>query len=182
MLVLVGMKTGAATVEDSMVPQKVKNRATLQPAIALLGIYPKDTDTVKRRGTRTPVFIAAMSTIAKLWKEPRCPSTDKWLKKMWYIHTMGYFSAIRKDKYLPFILTWTELEGIRLSEISQSEKENYHMVSLIMWNIRNSAEDHKGREGKLNGKSSEKKKTHERLWTPGNKLRVVERGVGGEMR
>ena len=57
------------------------------PAIALLGIYPKDTNIVIRRGTCTRMFIAAMSTIAKLWKEPRCPSTDEWIKKMWYIYT-----------------------------------------------------------------------------------------------
>ena len=75
---LVGMQADITTLENIMkVPQDAKNSATLQPAIALLGIYPKDTDTVKRRGTRTPVFIAAMSTIAKLWKEPRCSSKDE---------------------------------------------------------------------------------------------------------
>ena len=86
------------------------------PAIALLGIYPKDTDVVKR-GTCTPMFIAAVSTIAKLWKEPRCPSTDEWIKKMWYKYTMEYYSAIRKDEYPPFTSTWMELEDIMLSEI-----------------------------------------------------------------
>ena len=59
--------------------------------IVLLGIYPKDTDVVKRRGTGTPMFIAAMSAIAKLWKDPRCPSTDEWIKKMWFIYTMEYY-------------------------------------------------------------------------------------------
>ena len=77
------------------------------------------------------MFIAAMSTIAKLWKEPRCPSTDEWIKKMWFIYTMEHYSAIRKDEYLPFTSTWIELESIMLSEISLSEKHNYHMVSLI---------------------------------------------------
>ena len=77
------------------------------------------------------MFIAAMSTIAKLWKEPKCPSTEEWIKKMSYIYTMEYYSAIRKDEILPFTLTWMELEGIMLSEISQAEKDNYHMVSLI---------------------------------------------------
>ena len=101
------------------------------PAIALLGIYPKDTDVVKRRGMCTPMFIAAMSTVAKLWTELRCPSMDEWKKKMWFIYTMQYYSAIRKDEYLPFTLTWIELEGIMLSEISQSEKDNYYMVSFI---------------------------------------------------
>ena len=78
------------------------------------------------------MFMAAMSTIAKLQKELRFPSTDEWIKKMWhiYIYTMEYYSAIRKDEYLPFTSTWMELEGIMLSEISQSEKDNY-IVSLI---------------------------------------------------
>ena len=75
------------------------------------------------------MFIAAMSTKAKLWKEPRCPSTDEWIK-MWCIYTMEYYSAIRKDEYSPFASSWMELEGIMLSEISQAEKENYQMASL----------------------------------------------------
>ena len=82
------------------------------PAIALLGIYPKDTDAVKRRDTCTPMFLAAMSTIAKLWKEPRCPSKDEWIKKMWSMYTMEYSSAIRNDKYPPFASMWRDLEGI----------------------------------------------------------------------
>jgi len=77
------------------------------------------------------MFIAAMSTIAKLRKEPRCPLTDGWIKKMWYRYTVEYYSAIKKNGILPFAMTWMELEGIMLSEISQSEKDNYHMISLI---------------------------------------------------
>jgi len=78
------------------------------------------------------MFIAAMSTIAKLWKEPRCPSTDEWIKKMWYIYTTEYYAAIKKTpQILPFATTWMELEGIMLSEISQLEKDMYHMISLI---------------------------------------------------
>jgi len=97
---------------------------------AVNGRVKKDTDVVKR-AICTPIFIAAMSAIAKLWKEPRCLSTDEWIKKMWSICTMEYYSAIRKDEYLPFISMWMELEGFMLSEISQSEKGNYHIVSLI---------------------------------------------------
>ena len=63
------------------------------------------------------MFIAAVSTVAKLWKKPKCPSTGEWIKKMLSIYTMGYYSATRKDKYLPFAMTWMELEGIMLSEI-----------------------------------------------------------------
>ena len=129
---LVGMQAGATTPENSVeVSRKTENRATYDPAIALLGIYPKDTNVVLRRGTCTRMFIAAMSTIAKLWKEPRCPSTDEWIKKRWYIYTMEYYAAIKRHEILPFATTWMELEGIMLSEISQSEKDNYHMISLI---------------------------------------------------
>ena len=77
------------------------------------------------------MFIAAISTIAKLWKEPRCPSTDERIKKMRYIYTMKYYAAIKRNTILPFATMWMELEGIMLSEISQSEKDNYHMISLI---------------------------------------------------
>ena len=111
--------------------KQLKIELPYDPAIALLGIYPKGTDVVKRRGTCTPMFIATMSTIAKLWKEPRCPSTDERIKKMWFIYTMEYYSAIRKDEYTPFASTWMELEGIMLSGISQAEKDSYHTVSLI---------------------------------------------------
>ena len=90
------------------------------PAVALLGIYPRDADAVKRRDTCPPMFLAAMSTIAKLWKEPRCPSKDEWIKKMWSMYTMEYSSAIRNDKYPPFASTGIDLEGVMLSEVSQS--------------------------------------------------------------
>ena len=65
------------------------------PAIALLGIYPEDTDVMKQWDTCTPILMVATSAIAKLWKEPQCPSTDEWIKKMWFIYTMEYHSAIR---------------------------------------------------------------------------------------
>ena len=65
------------------------------------------------------MFVAALSTIAKVWKEPKCPSMDQWIKKMWYIHIMEYYSAIKKNEILPFATMWMELEGIVLIEISQ---------------------------------------------------------------
>ena len=83
------------------------------------------------RGTCTPMFIAALSTIAKLWKEPKCPSTGKWIKKMWSIYTVENYLAMRKNEIWPFTAMWMELGGIMLSEISQSEKDRYHMFSLI---------------------------------------------------
>ena len=86
---LVGMQAGTATLENSRrFLKKLKIELPYDPGIALLGIYPKDTNIVIQRGTYTQVFVAAMSTIAKLWKEPRCPSTVEWIKKMWGIYTM----------------------------------------------------------------------------------------------
>jgi len=75
------------------------------------------------------MFIVALSTIAKLWKGPKGPSTDAWVKKRGYIYTMEYYSAMKRK--LPFATTWMELEYIILSEISQSKKDKYHVISLI---------------------------------------------------
>ena len=111
--------------------KKLKIELPYDPAIALLRIYPRDTGVLMHRCTCTPMFIAALSTIAKLWKEPKCPSTDEWIKKMWFTYTMEYYLAMRKNEIMPFAVTWMELEGIMLSEISQVEKDRYHMCSLI---------------------------------------------------
>ena len=77
------------------------------------------------------MFMAALLTIAKAWKQPKCPSTDEWIKKTWYLYTMEYYSAIKKNDIMPFAATWMDLEIIILSEVSQTEKEKYHMISLI---------------------------------------------------
>ena len=69
-----------------------------------------------------PMFIAVLSTIAKLWKEPKCPSTGEWIRNTWFVYTMGYNLAMRKNEIMPFAAMWMELEGIIMSEISQSEK------------------------------------------------------------
>ena len=76
------------------------------------------------------MFIAALFTIAKTWKQSKCPSTDEWIK-MWYIYTMEYFSAIKKNEIMPFAATWMDLEIIIRSELSQIEKDKYLMMSLI---------------------------------------------------
>ena len=129
---LVGIQTGAAALENSVeVPQKkLKIDLPYDPAIALLGIYPKDTEVLMHRGTCTPMFIAALSTIAKLWKEPKCPSTDGWIKKVWFIYTMEYYVAMRKNEIRPFVATWMELESVMLSEVSHTKKDRYH-ISLF---------------------------------------------------
>uniref|UniRef100_A0A667GPR5 Uncharacterized protein n=1 Tax=Lynx canadensis TaxID=61383 RepID=A0A667GPR5_LYNCA len=77
------------------------------------------------------MFIAALSTIAKLCKETKCPSTDEWIKKMWFVYTMEYYLAMRKNEIGPFAATWMELEGIMLSEISQRKKADLNKVKVV---------------------------------------------------
>ena len=79
-----------------------------------------------------PVVIAVLFTIAKTWKQPKCPSTDEWIKKVQYIYTMGYYSATEKNEIMPFAATWMDLEIMILSDASQTEKEKYHMISLVL--------------------------------------------------
>ena len=77
------------------------------------------------------MFITALFTIAKTFKQPKCPLTDEWVKKMWYIYTTEYYSAMKNNEIMPFVAMWKELEILILSEVSQKEKEKYHMISLI---------------------------------------------------
>ena len=76
------------------------------------------------------MFIAALFKTAKTWKQPKCPQTDEWIK-MSYIYTMEYYSAIKKNEVMPFAATWMDLKIVTLSEVSQTEKDKYHMISLI---------------------------------------------------
>jgi hypothetical protein len=112
---LVGMQTGATTLEKNLEALKNLNiDLPYDPAIPLLGIYPKGCNTGYSRGTCTPMFIAALFTIAKLWKQPRCPTADEWIKKMCYLYTMEFYSAMRKNEILSFTGKWMELENIFL--------------------------------------------------------------------
>ena len=77
------------------------------------------------------MFIAALFTIARTWKQPKCPSTDDWMRKMWYIYMMEYYSAIIKNEIMPFAATWMQLETLILNEVSQKEKDRYHVISFI---------------------------------------------------
>ena len=84
-----------------------------------------------QKDTCTPMFIVALFTIAKTWKQPKCPSTEAWIKKMWYIYTVEYYSAIKKNEIMLFAATWIDLEIVILSEVRQTEKEKYCLISLI---------------------------------------------------
>ena len=101
------------------------------PAIPLLGLYPKNPEIPIQKNLCTPVFIAAQFTIAKCWKQPECPSANEWIKKLWYIYTMEYCRQSRKREFLPFAAASMELESIMLSEINQVVKDKYHMISPI---------------------------------------------------
>ena len=79
------------------------------------------------------MFIAALFTIAKTWKQPKCPLTDEWVKKMWYIYTMENYSAMKKKEIMPLATTWMDLEIIILSEVSQTERQIYDIT--YMWNL-----------------------------------------------
>ena len=100
-------------------------------AIPLLGLYPKNPETPVQKNLRTPMFIAAQFTIAKCWKQPKCPSVNEWIKKLWYIYTIEYYAAERKKEFLPFVAAWMDLDSIMLSEISQEVKDKYHMISPL---------------------------------------------------
>ena len=113
------------------VPQKLKMEIPFDLGIPLLGIYPKKTSSQIQKDIFTPMFIATLFTVVKIWKQPKCSLVDEWIKKVWYIYTMEYYSAIRKKQIPPFATTWMELEVIVLSEISQRDRDNYQMISLL---------------------------------------------------
>ena len=100
---------------------------SLGPLYVLLGevlvLYPKDPETPIQRNLCNPMFIAAQFTIAKYWKQPKCPSVNEWIKKLWYFYTMEYYTAERKKELLPITTAWMELESIILSETSRAVKE-----------------------------------------------------------
>jgi hypothetical protein len=128
---LMGMQAGTTTLEKIwMVLKNLYIDLPYVPAIPLLEIYPKESETGYSRGTCTPIFIAVLFTIAKLWKKPRCPTTGEWIKKMWYLYTTEFYSAV-KNELLSFASKWMELETIILSEVSQAQKTKNHIFALI---------------------------------------------------
>jgi hypothetical protein len=99
-------------------------------AIPLIGIYSEGVPNGKK-DTCSTMFITALFIIAKSWNKSRCPSTEEWIHKMWYIYTMEYYSAIKKNEFMKFLAKWIDLEGIILSEVTQSQKNSHDMYSLI---------------------------------------------------
>ena len=112
-------------------PKKFKIELSCDSAVPLLGVYPEYLKSVPPRDICNPLFIAALFIITKIWKQPKCPSTNKWIKTMYYIHSMKYYSALKKKKILPFVTTWMNPDDVMLSEISQSQKDKYCMIPVI---------------------------------------------------
>ena len=106
--------------------KKLGIKSPYDPAIPLLGIYPEETKVDK--DTCTSIFIAALFTIARTWKQSRCPLTDEWIKKLWYIYTMEYYSAIKRNTFESVLIRWMNLEPIIQSKVSQKEKDKYHIL------------------------------------------------------
>ena len=118
---LVGMQTSTAAMENS-----VEVELPYDPIIPLLGIHSKETRI--ERNTCTPMFITALFTIARTWKQPRCPVADEWIRKLWYIYTRKYYSAIKFESVL---MRWIKLEPVTQSEVSQKEKHQYSILTHI---------------------------------------------------
>ena len=105
--------------------RKLKMELPFDLTIPMLGLYPKNHETLIQKNLCTLMFITAQFTIAKCWKQPRCLSVNEWIKKLWYIYTMEYYAAERKKELLPFATAWMELESIMLSKIRQAVKDKY---------------------------------------------------------
>ena len=102
--------------------KKLEIELPYDPAIPLLGIHTEETRI--ERDTCTPMFIAALFIIARTWKQPRCPSVEEWIRKLWYIHTMEYYSAIKKNVFESVLMKWMKLEPIIQSKVSQKKNTN----------------------------------------------------------
>ena len=108
--------------------KKLQIELPYDPAIPLLGIHTEETRI--ERDTCTPMFITALFIIARTWKQPRCPPADEWIRELWYIYTMEYYSAIKKNTFESVLMRWMKLEPIIQSEVSQKEKHQYSISSV----------------------------------------------------
>ena len=109
--------------------KKLKIELPYDPSIPLLGLYPEKT--IIQKESCTTMFIEALFTIARTWKQSKCPSTDEWIKKMWHIYTMDYYSAIKRNKTVLFLVRWIDIESVIQSEGSQKDKNKYCMLTHI---------------------------------------------------
>ena len=109
--------------------KKLGIKPPYDPAIPLLGIYPDKTKI--ERDTCISLFTAALLTIARTWKHPRCPSINEWIKNLWYIYTIEYYSAIKRNAFESVLMRWMNLEPIIQSEVSQKEKDEYRILTHI---------------------------------------------------
>ena len=109
--------------------KKLEIELPYDPAIPLLGIHTEETR--PERDTCTPMFIAALFITARTWKQPRCPSADEWIRKLWYICTMEYYSVIKKNTFESVLKRWMKLEPIIQSEVSQKDKDHYNILTHI---------------------------------------------------
>ena len=107
--------------------KKLEIELPYDPAIPLLGIHTEETRI--ERDMCTPIFITALFTTARTWKQPRCPSADKWIRKLWYIYTMEYYSAIKKNAFESVLMRWMKLEPIIQNEVSQKAKHYYSILT-----------------------------------------------------
>ena len=114
--------------------KKLKIELPYDPAISLLTIYPEKN--VVQKDICTPVFTAALFTIAKTWKQSKCPSTEEWIKKMWYMYTVEYYSAIKKNEIMPFAATWTDPEIVILSEVKSDREREISYDITYMRNLK----------------------------------------------
>ena len=119
--------------------KKLEIKPPYDPAIPLLGIYPEETKIEK--DTCIPLFIVVLFTRARTWKQPRCPSTDEWIKKLWYIYTMEYYSAKKSNTSESVLMRWMNLEPIIQNEVSQKEKDKYRILTHICGIQKNGTEE-----------------------------------------
>ena len=119
--------------------KKLQIELPYDPAIPLLGIHTEETRT--ERDTCTPMFIAALFIITRTWKQPRCPSADEWIRKLWYIYTMEYYSATKKNAFESVLIRWMKLEPIIQSEVSQKEKHQYSILTHIYGILKDGNDD-----------------------------------------
>ena len=113
---------------------KLERELPYDPAIPLLCIHTKETRI--ERDTCTPMFTEALFAIARTWKQPRCLLADEWIRKLWYIYTMEFYSAIKKNAFDPVLMKWMKLEPIIQSEVSQKEKHQYRILMHVYMEFR----------------------------------------------